>query len=478
MTIASLFDHPALTPPSRQFRGGDNVLRLSDPADGSPVADLALDADLDKAVATAKTALPGWAGLTPQERASRLLQLADMVERHADELVMIESRNVGKPITAAREEVMPWVDTLRFTAGAARVAHGGGAGEYAAGALSYVLREPIGVVGLITPWNYPLLQAVWKAAPALAVGNTVVLKPSELTPMSTIRLAQLAEGVLPDGVLNVVIGDGRTGQAMVTHPDIGLVSLTGDTATGVKVAAAAAKSLKRVSLELGGKAPVVVFDDVDVEAVVRQLVPAGYINAGQDCTAACRLIVADAIYDRFVEAYVSMANSLIVGHPSDESTQLGPLVSSRQLERVTAMVDRAVAAGATLRCGGRRLDFDGFYFAPTVLTDVAQNSEIVQHEVFGPVVSIQRGMDDGHMLELANGVVYGLSASVWTTNLSRMQRFTRDLAFGTVWVNQHLPTVSEMPFGGFGHSGYGKELSMQSLEEYTRQKHVMVKASA
>lgn len=296
--------------------------------------------------------------------------------------------------------------------------------------------------------------------------------------MSTIRLAQLAEGVLPDGVLNVVIGDGRTGQAMVTHPDIGLVSLTGDTATGVKVAAAAAKSLKRVSLELGGKAPVVVFDDVDVEAVVRQLVPAGYINAGQDCTAACRLIVADAIYDRFVEAYVSMANSLIVGHPSDESTQLGPLVSSRQLERVTAMVDRAVAAGATLRCGGRRLDFDGFYFAPTVLTDVAQNSEIVQHEVFGPVVSIQRGMDDGHMLELANGVVYGLSASVWTTNLSRMQRFTRDLAFGTVWVNQHLPTVSEMPFGGFGHSGYGKELSMQSLEEYTRQKHVMVKASA
>jgi betaine-aldehyde dehydrogenase len=420
-------------------------------------------------------ALPAWGGSIPQERARCLLELANELERNAEELALLESADVGKPIAAAREELPLIVDTLRFFAGAARVSHGGTAGEYSPGSTSYLRREPVGVVGQIAPWNYPLLEAVWKIAPALAAGNTVVLKPSEVTPLTTIRLGQLAEAILPEGVLNIVLGDRRTGEAIVAHPDVAMVSLTGAVATGMKVAATAAQGLKRVHLELGGKAPVLVCDDVDVDAVVPELVAAGFVNSGQDCTAACRLLVAESIYERFVDAYVQAATALVVGDPADEATDLGPVVSETQLERVSAFVERARQAGAAVRCGGNRLARPGFYYAPTVITDVAQDAEIVQNEVFGPVVTIQRAASDDEMLRMANDVAYGLSASVWTNGLERAQTFTSGLAFGTVWVNQHLLTVAEMPFGGFGRSGYGKEMSIHALDDYSRLKHVMVK---
>jgi 1-pyrroline dehydrogenase len=475
----ALVEHEAISVPSEGAGSeGTALLRLVNPADGSPVADLTLatPADVDRAVAAAVAALPAWGGSIPQERARCLLELANELERNAEELALLESADVGKPIAAAREELPLIVDTLRFFAGAARVSHGGTAGEYSPGSTSYLRREPVGVVGQIAPWNYPLLEAVWKIAPALAAGNTVVLKPSEVTPLTTIRLGQLAEAILPEGVLNIVLGDRRTGEAIVAHPDVAMVSLTGAVATGMKVAATAAQGLKRVHLELGGKAPVLVCDDVDVDAAVPELAAAGFVNAGQDCTAACRLIVADSIYERFVEAYVEAATALVVGDPGDEATDLGPVVSETQLERVAAFVEGARQSGASVRCGGHRLARPGFYYAPTVITDVAQDAEIVQNEVFGPVVTIQRAASDDEMLRMANDVAYGLSASVWTNGLERTQTFTTGLAFGTVWVNQHLLTVSEMPFGGFGQSGYGKEMSIHALDDYSRLKHVMVKA--
>ncbi|MGE2716805.1 aldehyde dehydrogenase family protein [Mycolicibacterium litorale] len=456
----------------------DDTIRVVNPADGSTLAELPMDLDIDGAVDRATAALPGWAGLTPGERAQYLLQTADRIEAFGAELAELESRNVGKPISHAREEIAPTADALRWAAGAARSAHGLNAGEYSPGILSYTLREPIGVVGLITPWNFPLLEAVFKLAPALAAGNTVVLKPSELTPLTTIRLAELASDILPEGVLNIVLGDGRVGEKLVAHPGIGLVSLTGDTSTGMRVAANAATDLKHVHLELGGKAPVLVFEDADIDAAVDALVACGFGNTGQDCCAACRIIVSAGVYDQFVRAYLARVGDIVVGDPADDDTTMGPLVSEKQLRRVVDMVDRARAAGATVRCGGVTLDRDGFYYAPTVITDVAQNSEIIQKEVFGPVVTIQQGADDGEMLKLANDVVYGLAASVWTTDLDRTQRMTAALKFGTVWVNQHQNTVPEMPFGGYGHSGYGKTLSTISLDDFTNVKHVMVKPKA
>jgi 1-pyrroline dehydrogenase len=454
------------------------VLHVVNPADGSLLAKVPCDVSVDAAVSAATAAFGGWAGLTPQERAGYLFALADKIDEHGDELFELESRNVGKPISHALEETAPTSDALRYSAGAARAAHGLSAGEYAPGTLSYVLHEPIGVAGLITPWNFPLLEAVFKMAPALAAGNTVVLKPSELTPLTTLRFAEIAKEVLPEGVFNVVVGDGRIGAELVAHPAVRVVSLTGDTSTGMKIAANASQGLKRVHLELGGKAPVLVFDDADLEPTVEALVASGFGNTGQDCCAACRVIVADGIYDEFVEAYLRRVSAIVVGDPSDRSTEMGPLVAQRQLDRVISMVDRARQDGAVIRCGGEQLDRPGFFYAPTVITDVQQDWEIIQKEVFGPVVTIQRAADDAEMLAMANDVVYGLASSVWTTSLERAQTATSALAFGTVWVNQHQVTVPEMPFGGFGHSGYGKTLSMMSLDDFTNAKHVMVKPKA
>ncbi|MER7395274.1 aminobutyraldehyde dehydrogenase [Streptomyces sp. NPDC000151] len=447
-----------------------------DPATEKAVAAyrIATEADVDSAVRRASAAAAGWANTPPGERAEILLKIADAVQKRAEEFAQLESVNVGKPIAHARED-MAWVwDVIRFNAGAARASVVPAAGEYANGSTSWVRREPLGVVGLITPWNYPLLMGAWKIAPAIAAGNTVVIKPSELTPSSTILLADIANQFLPEGVLNVVLGDSSTGRALVAHPTIRMIALTGDVSTGKAVAASAAQTLKRLSLELGGKAPVLVFADSPVRETARDLVAFGYSATGQDCTAACRIIVEDGAYEEFVEAYCDEVAKLRVGDPSDPETTVGPLISERQLDRVAGFVDRARKNGANVRVGGKRLDRPGWFYAPTVITDADQSDEIIQREVFGPVVTIQRGSSDDEMLAMANGVDYGLSASVWTTDLARTMRFTRELDFGTVWVNQQIFVASEMPFGGFRDSGYGKELSAHGIDEYSKFKHVMV----
>ncbi|SKB44103.1 betaine-aldehyde dehydrogenase [Arthrobacter sp. 49Tsu3.1M3] len=449
---------------------------LIDPSNGKEVSrgPIASPAVVDRAVAAAREAFAEWRLTTPKERAQYLLKLADKVEEASDELALLESRNVGKPIANAQEELPLIVDLIRFYAGAVRVSEGTATAEYERGSTSLVLRQPIGVVGLITPWNYPLLEAVWKIGPALAAGNTVVLKPSEMTPVTTVMLARLAEDIFPAGVFNVVLGDGSTGAAIVNHPDIGLVSLTGDTGTGKKIATGAADSLKRVHLELGGKAPVLVFDDANLDHTADQLSLAAFANSGQDCTAACRIIVHEKVYDAFLEKFLNRVGNVVVGDPADSATQIGPVVSERQLDRVLGFLDRAKTTPARVRAGGQRLDRPGFFLPLTVITDVDQDSELVQKEVFGPVVTIQKATSDDEMLRFANGVPYGLSASVWTSSLKRTMRFMRDLNFGTVWINGHLTTVPEMPFGGFGESGYGKELSSHSIDEYSQVKHVMI----
>jgi len=431
--------------------------------------------DVDAAVESAAGAARAWGRTPPSERAEILLKIADAIEAEAEEFARLECENVGKPITHAREE-MPWVwDVLRYSAGAARISHAPAAGEYANDSTSWVRREPLGVVGLIAPWNYPLLMGAWKIAPAIAAGNAVVIKPSELTPQSTIKLVDLANRFLPPGVLNLVLGDSSTGKALVAHPKVRMVALTGDTATGKEVAASAAATLKHVSLELGGKAPILVFADSPIQQTARDLVEFGFAASGQDCTAACRIIVEDAAYDEFVEAYCDEVAKIRVGDPTDAETTMGPVISQRQLERVAGFVKRARGYGAVVRTGGERLPRPGWFYPPTVVTDVEQSSEIIQREVFGPVVTIQRGRDEDEMLAMANDVVYGLSASIWTKDLARTMRLTRDLDFGTVWVNQQIFTASEMPFGGFRGSGYGKELSDRGLDEYSQFKHVMVK---
>jgi 1-pyrroline dehydrogenase len=470
----------------QNFVGGEWVdavegesMEVLNPASGETIAEVprGSQADVDRAVEAAKRAWPEWRETTPGERAEALLKLADVIDEHAEDLAELESRNVGKPLSYARDEMPVCSDNIRFFAGAARLLEGKSSGEYMRGYTSWIRREPLGVVGGIAPWNYPLMMAVWKLAPALAAGNVQVLKPSEQTPLTTLRFAQLAAeaGALPPGVLNVITGDGEpVGAGIVRHPDVRMVSLTGDVATGKEVARAAAETLKRVHLELGGKAPVLVFDDADPAQVAEAIKIGGYWNSGQDCTAASRVVAGPKIYDRLLEELVPAVESLHVGDPAEgDEIEMGPVISKSQQERVLGFLDRA--KGAKVLTGGGTNGDRGFFVKPTVITNVAQTDEIVQREVFGPVVTVQRFADDDQAIEWANDVSYGLAASVFTRDISRALNAARKLEFGTVWINDHIPLVSEMPHGGFKQSGYGKDLSLYSLEDYTQIKHVMAK---
>ncbi|WP_329442083.1 gamma-aminobutyraldehyde dehydrogenase [Streptomyces sp. NBC_01426] len=466
----------------RNYIGGEfkdaadgRTTEVVNPATGEAYATAPLSgqADVDAAMAAAAAAFPGWRDTTPAERQKALLKIADAFEARADELVAAESENTGKPLgLTASEELPPMVDQIRFFAGAARLLEGRSAGEYMDGMTSIVRREPVGVCAQVAPWNYPMMMAVWKFAPAIAAGNTVVLKPSDTTPASTVLMAEIIDSVLPKGVFNVVCGDRETGKSMVEHSTPAMASITGSVRAGMQVAESASKDVKRVHLELGGKAPVVVFEDADLAKAVEDIAVAGYFNAGQDCTAATRVLVHESIHDEFVAALAKAASDTKTGQPDDEDVLYGPLNNPNQLKQVAGFIER-LPAHAKVEAGGHRVGEKGYFYAPTVVSGLKQDDEIIQNEVFGPVITVQSFTDEAQALEYANGVEFALASSVWTKNHGRAMRMSKNLDFGCVWINTHIPLVAEMPHGGFKKSGYGKDLSAYGFEDYTRIKHVM-----